>query len=257
MEQHGLKKMFVFGLLALSLALSGCAAVAHRNLETESKLTQALFLDEECLSEGKPIYVKVRNQSDVRELEFERKLIQELQAKGFTVTRNAKDANHELNVVFVVLEKEKEGMTAEGALAGGFGGTLVGGAGSKALNGTSVGGGVGALAGAALGSMVSVDRWFGVVDVQIKERVKGAAKKSTTTGSASADAMVTGAGMKGRAVGSASVRGQQSKTEYQEQTNKVDYYTRIVVTATKTNLDKVEAATAISSSLAYQVANFF
>jgi hypothetical protein len=32
---------------------------------------------------------------------------------------------------------------------------------------------------------------------------------------------------------------------------------RIVVTATKTNLDKVEAATSISNSLAYQVANFF
>lgn len=257
MRRHDLQKGLVLGLLVLVLALSGCSAVAHRNLETESKLTQALFLNEERLSEGKPIYVKVRNQSDVRELEFERKLIQELQAKGYTVTRNAKDANHELNVVFVVLEKEKEGMTAEGALTGGFGGAVVGGMASDTWKGSTVGAGIGALAGAALGSMVSVDRWFGVVDVQIKERVKGVAQKSTSTGNASANAMVTGAGTKGRAVGSASVSGQKSNTEYKEDTDKLDYYSRIVVTATKTNLDKVEAATAISNSLAYQVANFF
>ncbi len=255
MRWSGLKGIIVIGLL--TLGLSGCSAVAHRNLQTESKLTQALFLNEETLSEGKPIYVKIRNQSDVRELEFEKKLIQELQAKGYKVTKKAKDANHELNVVFVALEKEKEGMTAEGALAGGFGGTVVGAVASDSWKGSAVGGGVGALTGAALGALVSVDRWFGVVDVQIKERVKGTAKKATTTGSATAGGMVTGAGTTGRGVGSASVQGQQSKTEYKENTDKIDYYSRIVVTATKTNLDRVEAATAISNSLAYQVANFF
>ncbi len=248
------------GCLLMVLAvmiLSGCSAVAHRNLETESRLTQALFLNEEMISEGKPIYVRVRNQSDVRELDFERLLINELSLRGYKVTRDAREANHELNVVFVALEREREGMTAEGAMIGGFGGAMVGTATGGSWKSATVGTGVGGIAGAALGSMVSVDRWFGVVDVQIKERVKGTAQRSTTTQNVAAEGMRTRAGTQERAVASASVRGQQSRTDYQEDTDKIDYYTRIVVTATKTNMDRAEAARAISDSLSYQIANFF
>ena len=257
MEKMGVKNGLLFALVVFTTLFYGCSAVEHRNLETSSKLSQAIFLNEETVSDGKPIYVHCRNQSDVPNLDFQQQVIQDLKAKGYRVTRSAKEADEELNVVFVALEKEKEGMTATGALAGGFGGAIVGNAVSNNGGGTLIGGATGALAGAAIGSMFHVDKWFGVVDVQIKERVKGKARQTIVSGSAQAEGMTTGSGMNDRRVGSASIRGQGSSTRYEANTDKIAYYTRIVVTASQTNLNQETASNNIAKILSHEVANFF
>ena len=48
----------------------GCAAVKHRNLETQVQIQQTIFISPDVI-DGRPIYVRVTNQTGKSELNFD------------------------------------------------------------------------------------------------------------------------------------------------------------------------------------------
>lgn len=238
-----------FGVLLLFVLLftmSGCAAISHRNLEVQARMSDTVFLDPEVLESGKPIYVRVTNTSDFYELEFGNLLKEKLRSSGRVVTMNPKEASYLLQANLLYLGEKKRDMTTEGALAGGVGGALMGGMiaqnnGIRGYGGGLTGlaiGAAGAGLGALAGSVIHVDSYLGVVDVSIKEAVDG--------------------GVKGKEVANLQNGSSSTKvTEREVKDTRQEFRTRVVVDATQTNIDRAEATKTISERLATQIAGYF
>lgn len=233
-------------LMITTLTLPGCAAIAHRNLEVQAKMSDTIFLNPEVLESGRPVYVRVTNTSDFQEIDFGRSIKEKIIASGRQVTSNPKEASYLLQANLLYLGEEKKDMTMDGALAGGVGGVLAAGAAldhsnmngyGKGLTGLAIGAasaGIGALA----GSMVHVDTYMGLVDISIKEAVEG--------------------GVHGTSVSNVS-NGASSST-HSERTvadTRQEFRTRIGVKAVQTNIDRQEATKSISGRLAAQIAAYF
>lgn len=239
-----MKTMILFALAVM--LLPGCAAISHRNLDVQAKMSSSIFLDVETLESGKPIYVRVTNTSNFQEIDFGQAIKDKITAAGRKVTTNPKEAAYLLQANLLYLGEEKKDMTMEGALAGGVGGALAGGmlANTRSMNnygGTMTGlaiGAAGAGIGALAGAMVHVDTYVGLVDVSIKEAVEGG-----VTGKEVA-AVQNGSG-------SAKVTTRDIADSRQE------YRTRIGVKAVQTNIDRNEATKTISERLAAQIAGYF
>lgn len=234
-------------LLAVTLALPGCAAISHRNLEVQAKMSDTVFLNPDVLESGKPIYVRVTNTSDFQEIEFGKAIKDQIVAGGRKVTTNPKEASYLLQANLLYLGEEKKDMTMEGALVGGVGGALGGAAilqsagmknyGSAGLAGLAIGA-AGAGIGALAGSMVHVDTYMGLVDISIKEAVEG--------------------GVKGTEV--SDTKNGSSTSAHTERTvadSRQEFRTRIGVKAVQTNIDREKATQTISNRLAAQIAGYF
>jgi len=241
-----MKKMItLIVLVAATIQLVGCAAIEHRNLKVEAKMSNTIFLDAETLAERKPVFVRTTNTSDVQDIDFNTMLKSKLASKGYSVTTNPKEAGYLIQANVLYMGQQKDSYTYAGALAGGYGGT-VGGvmlASGSGLGGKMLAGGAGALiagaAGAVVGSLVHVDSWMGVCDVQIKEAaapgsVVGKVKSRIEQGS-----------------------GTTVETEQAVRTDKQEYRTRIAVQAVQTNINANEASSTIAERLASQIAGMF
>lgn len=254
-----MKKVFL-ALLTLTLASQfGCAAVQHRNLETQIQMQQTIFISPDAI-DGRPIYVRVTNQTGKSDLNFDSMVSQKLVAKGYKVTKNPKEAGLRILANFMYLDKAKEGMTKEGAVVGGFGGALLGGATTKSYGGSLLGGLGGAGLGALAGTMVSVDTWYGIVDVQIEEPLQHSATRRTTSSTAQRQKAASAQGHKDSR-GSSSSSGMQgtaesSSMDYSETVNHKKNSTRVVAEAKQTNIDATEASKQIKEQLADSIANF-
>jgi len=226
--------------------LSGCAqtmnAVQHAKLTTNVNMSDTIFLDAEVMASNNRVYVRVTNTSQMQEIAFHDLLEQKLRAKGYVITKNPREAGYIVHANVLYMDYQKEDMTADAMLAGGFGGALAG----VALGGDDTGkavagaiaGAVGSLAGAAVGTMVHVDTFVGTVDIQIKERVEGGVVGEMTTEASQGSAT-------------------KLKTTRKIKSNFQTYRTRIVATATQTNIDRQKAASVLSEILASQVAGIF
>lgn len=66
------RKLSLFAAVVLisGLVLAGCAAVQHRNLDVQAKVSETIFLNPETLSDAK-IYVRVTNTSDMQDTDFD------------------------------------------------------------------------------------------------------------------------------------------------------------------------------------------
>lgn len=244
MKLVGILARFMVIAIAIQL-LFGCAAISHRNLEVQAKMSDTIFLDPETLESGKPIYVRVTNTSDFQEIDFGQALKNKIIASGRQVTNNPKDASYFVQANLLYLGEKKKDMTMEGAVAGGVGGIL-GGVALAQGNGMNFGQGgltslaVGAAAsgiGALAGSLVHVDTYIGLVDVSIKEAVSG--------------------GVHGHEISDVKQGSSNTKhTEREITDSRQEYRTRIGVSAVQTNIDRKEACAAISDRLASQIAGF-
>lgn len=245
-----MKRMYIVRMAILSLAaaltLPGCAAISHRNLDVQAKMSDTVFLDPEVLESGKPIYVRVTNTSDFQEIDFGKTIKEKIAASGRQVTNNPKEANYLLQANLLYLGEEKKDMTMEGAVAGGVGGILGGAAVARSAGMNGYGGGLTGLAigaagagiGALAGSMVHVDTYLGLVDISIKEAVEG--------------------GVKGTEV--SDTRQGSSNSVHTERTvkdSRQEFRTRIGVKAVQTNINREEATKTISERLAAQIAGYF
>jgi len=242
-----LRSFLVAALLAVVTGLYGCAhtmsAIEHRELQTSVKMSDSIFLDVKNLAKNRTIFVKVSNTSDMQEIAFGELLLNSLRAKGMEVVTDPSQAGYILQANVLYMDYEKEGMTADGMLAGGYGGALagavLGGRGWKGpAAGAAAGAAVGSIVGGLIASQIKVETFVGTVDVQIEEKVEGGVKGKMT-------ANVT----QGTST--------QMQTERAIQSDYQTYRTRLVAKATQTNIDKKEAARILSEKLATQISALF
>ena len=237
----------------------GCSAIQHRNLETQLQLQQSVFISPDSIDD-RPIYLRVSNQTGKPDIDFDALVTQKLAAKGYAVTKNAKEAGIRFVVNFVYLDKAREGMSREGAIAGGFGGALIGGLATQNVGGAAIGAAAGAGVGGFLGIFVTIDTWYGVVDVLIEEPLKAAAVRRTNSvtnqqlGTTSGEGHTSSRGAAG-STGSQSTQ-ETSSLEINETVNHKKTQTRIVVEAIQTNINETEASKQIREQLADSIANF-
>jgi len=231
-------------ILFLTSYLTSCtntmSAVEHKNLETSAKMSNTIFLNP-VSPEHKTIFVQVKNTSDAP-INFQNLIIQKLEAKGYKVVHDPYKAHYWLqsNVLYVGVEKKH--LTATGALVGGFGGGLIGsafgsGRGKIATTGAGalIGSGLGMLAGAA----IHVDKYMGVVDIQVKEKVRKGTVQAQTQSNMQ------------QGIGTAYSSTHKSTSQYKA------YRTRIAVEATRTNLNLAEAIPVLDDKLSSETAGIF
>jgi len=241
-------KISVICLLVVSVAavavLSGCTAgkaIDKRKMNVTAKMSDTIFLDPEMLEKNNRVYVRVTNTSNFQEIDFAELLRVKIAGKGYTITNKPSEAGYMIQANLLYMDAERDTMTQEGMLLGGFGGGLAGSTIGHG-RGSIAAGAAGALAGAAvgglLGSMAGVDTYLGTVDIQLKERVDGG-----VTGTMKTHAK------QGSATTLSTTR--DVKSSFQE------YRTRIVVKAEQTNINRQEACQAIMNRLAAQVAGMF
>lgn len=234
-------KGLIVALLFLTLGVSGCAstmsAIQNKDMSVSLKMSDTIFLDPEVIAKSNSIYVRVTNTSDFQEINFADFLRDKLVSRGMTVINDPSKAGYTLQANVLYMGQAKKDMTADGMLAGGVGGALIGG------NRNNVGGGlIGGIAGAVIGGLIAsaihVDTYYGVVDIQIKETsaaaVRGSEVSEIRNGSSST-----------------------IQTERAINSNRQEYRTRLVVQARQTNIDRTEAVNAISNKLASQIAGVF
>ena len=221
-------------VLVLLVSVVNCAGVAksiqHKDLEVSVKMSDTVFLDVETLENSKTVYLRVTNTSDMQEIDFDNMLRTKLEAKGFIIVNKPSQAGYRVQVNVLYMGKEKDDMTAEMMMAGGFGGALTGlatGRGNSIYTGGLIGAAAGSIGGAIIGSMIKVIKYVGVIDVQIQEKVAGG------------------------------VTATRLKTSRNIKSNYQTFRTRMTATAGQTNLKKEVAAQHISNKLAMQLTGIF
>ncbi len=232
-------------IVFLSTNLMGCAstmqAIRHKDMSLTARMSDTIFLDPALLQKNRNIFVRATNTSDFQEIDFNGLLKNKLSAKGYSITNDPSNAGYIVQANLLYLGKEKEDLTADGMLVGGFGGALAGsaiGGGSGSVAGTLGGAVVGSIVGGLVGSVVQVDTYLGTVDIQIREMVEGG-----VTGVMETDAKQ----------GAATVL----RTQREIKSTHQEYRTRIVVQAKQTNINREVAAHAIAERLASQIAGKF
>jgi len=234
--------VFIASATAAGCATSG-EAISSRKLETSVKMSETIFL-EPVEPAQQVVWIKIRNTSDrqdINTMTIEGIVRSKIEQRGYRVTRSPKEAHYRLQANVLFADHEKKDLTESGMMIGGFGGALAGseiGGGRKAKLATGVGGAViGSVVGGLIGSMVQIDKWLLVVDIQISEKVAGGVKTSSA-GSARAG----------------NVRKTQSATG---RSGYINYQTRIVGTAKQTNMDWNIAQPILLNGFANSLAGIF
>lgn len=230
-------------LLLPVLAFSGCATTAGSttsasglssgNVALSTKMSSSIFL-QPIAPQQKIVYVSARNTSTAAGLNFRNELISALISEGYRITNNPQEANFVLMSNVLYIGKESHNYTLAGALAGGFGGALVG---SRYNSGTGViaGGVLGALAGGVIGSMFQNKNYMMVVDIQLEQRQAGTYTTSSTNASQGTASNITtyNSGVKNWAI----------------------YRDRIVSQASAINLKFSSAEPLLKRQMAHSIAN--
>ncbi len=236
------------------LALGGCAAVntsvAKRNLDVQTKISTAVFVDAVKRSQ-RTVYIDIR--SGVAE--FDRnamsRAVRESFAgnpNGYSITDDPDEAQFQMNIFVITLEKASP-TAAEVALSQGYrgdagagarAGVLLGFDQGRSITGGVAGGLLGALGTTAANAFVQDVTYMLVADVQVKEK---AAKGILVRKDTRISTKVSDAGTSTQSVS--------------EATDKKEYRTRIVTTANKANLELAEAQESMFKKTAYAMSSFF
>ena len=223
------KKLLLSGFAVATLALSGCSAmntaVKKRNLEVSTQLSETVWLDP-VAAEKRTVFVQFRDTSDKQGMVQAQPIISAIQAKGYRIVNDPEAAQY-----WIMLNVRKIGKSdaaeANAFLSQGYGGAIAGG-----VVGSAFGGGSGQVAagvtGAAIGfladAMVEDVLYTMVTDVKISEKTR----KGVMVNKESEHNIRNG--MSGGSVQTTN-----------EKRNRKDYYTRVVSTANKMNLEFTEA----------------
>ena len=127
-----MKKILVVIISLFFLLIGGCSsletAVKKRNIETQTKMSETIWLNPEYIID-KTIFVQVKNTS-MTDISIERDLKNVLAEKGYKVVNTPKTANYWLQINILKLEKLSlnnsdaalSGLTGAGigALLGGY-----------------------------------------------------------------------------------------------------------------------------------------
>ena len=239
----------VIAVWAMLLA-SGCAATAtglgKRNLEVQTKMTDTIFL-EPVSPQDRTVFVQVRNTSDKADFDIAEAVEASIAERGYRVVERPEQAHYLLQAN--VLQVGRVSPTAaEQTFAGGFGGTLIGGAvgvagariASDDPRAMIAGGLAGAAASGIADSLIEDVTYTVVTDVQISER-------------AGEGVLVTERLDQNLRQGSGGAR-IISATEIHDWKR---YQTRIMSTANRTNLDFEDAAPELVTGLTRSISGIF
>jgi outer membrane lipoprotein SlyB len=234
-------------LSSAMVLLVSCAAtstiIEHHNLETNTKLSQTIFLDPVSPSQ-KTIFIAVKNTSQ-ESLSIDNSLKEALIEHGYKVVTNPEKAHYMLQTNILKLGK-MSASASQSALGGGYGSALMGagtGVALGALTGSSnamIGGGLaGGVIGLAADSLVKVVNYTMITDVQISERVgKGAVHEQFNSNLQNGSA-------------SGTYQTSSKHSDYQR------YRTRVVSNADKVNLSFAQARPALEQGLVKTLAGIF
>jgi hypothetical protein len=157
------KSVLLIMIISSILVFWGCAgtmqAIENREMSLSASMSDTIFLDPDTVSTHRKIFVRVTNTSDFQEIDFAEILKSKLAAKGFTIT-NVTNGACIVQANLLYMGQQKQGLTADGMLAGGYGGAILGsnlGSGTRAnLLGAGAVGAAGAVLGGILGSAIHV-----------------------------------------------------------------------------------------------------
>lgn len=250
MNQSILRHSKLVAMTCLIATLTGCAAattaVKKRNLEVETKMSDTIFLDP-VAPEQQVIFVQLRNTSDKQDLKIKGLIEQKLENRGYTVTKNPKEAHYLLQAN--ILKAGKTDLReSQGLLASGYGGAISGAA-LGALASASMSsdasnmagfGLLGAAVGFAADALVEDVMFTIVTDLQISERAEdGVVVTESNT---------------------ASLKQGNSGAKQVSSTKKTDwhrYQTRIMSTANQVNLEFDEAIPELENGLSQAISGMF
>ncbi len=158
-------------MFLMILGLTSCAGqtlIKKADLDVQTKMSATIFLEPVGLSK-RNIYVNIRNTSD-EELHIESRIKDVLTSKGYTLTQDPDSANFMLqaNVLKVGKSDLRE---SESALAGGFGGALIGvSLSGNSYNSTRNAGLAVGMLGFIADAMVEDTFYNMITDIQVRER---------------------------------------------------------------------------------------
>jgi len=241
-----LPRMLAVSVLVLA---SGCAATStglgKRNLEVQTKMTDTIFL-EPVSPHDRTVLVQVRNTSERAEFDIAPAVEASIAERGYRIVQRPEDARYLLqaNVLQVGVVSPT---AAEQTFAGGFGGTLIGGAAGVAgariasddPRALIAGGLVGAATSSVVDALIEDVTYTMVTDVQISER----AGEGVVVTERLEQNLRQGTGA--RII---------SATQTHDWKR---YQTRIMSTANRTNLDFEDAAPQLVNGLTRSIAGIF
>ena len=101
-----MKKIFIAIISLFFLLISGCSsletAVKKRNIETQTKMSETIWLNPEYITD-KTIFIQVKNTS-MADISIERDLKNVLAEKGYKIVNTPKTANYWLQINILRLE---------------------------------------------------------------------------------------------------------------------------------------------------------
>lgn len=241
-------------LLAATLLLGGCAAtqvaIEKRNLDVQTRMSATIFLDPVPVEE-QTVFVQIRNTSDKPELDLAPEVVAAMQAKGYRVVTDPRQAKFYLQANVLAVGKSDPSAIRQ-VMGGGFGAGVSGGA-SGIVAASAAGGALGptgraVATGAAAGGFTEVvigslvkDVYYSIVtDVQIKERLPAGRVASQEL--ALANRQGTSGG---------------ETLSYSDRVDMKTYQTRVVSTANQVNLDFEEAVPALRAGLVRALTGLF
>lgn len=260
-------------LFAVSL-LGGCTAaetmINHSELDVKTHMSESIFLDP-VPPDAKTVFVTARNTSDHPELDLRASLRQAIEARGYRVVEDPKQAHYMLRVN-VLQAGQIETKDTSAMLMSKYGEPLLAGAGSALVanqfgagGGATTGIGLGVAAGTFLANQLVKDVTYSVVvDIQLSERplsgvkVKQSTVTAATGGNGTASRGKTADMPGGAARATAGTVNARAKVQsVDEESDFKQYEIRNVAYANKMNLKFEEAAPLLIARLSSSLSNLF
>ena len=168
----------VAGLLALTACATGpvssttsASGLSAGSMDLSAQMSSSIFLQPVPPYE-RVVFLTLHNTSSAQDLDFAQAIRARLIAKGYRLTDDPRRAHYMLMANVLYVGKAQNSEMAAGALAGGFGGAVIGvSAGND--NGLAAGGLAGMAIGAAIGHFYQEKRYLMVLDIQLEERQRG------------------------------------------------------------------------------------
>ena len=236
----------LLGVMAALVILCSCAAtqvaLEHKDLDTQTKMSETIFLDPVPNSQ-KTVYVQVKNTSN-QKMNLTKPIISAIQSHGYKVVNNPNHAHYVLQANVLKIGKMSRS-ASQSAIGGGYGSALAGagtgvalGALSNNSNAALAGGIVGGAIGFSADSLVKDVNYAMITDVQVSERTRGPIYQKTKSNLKQGTSA-------------------QTVQQYSEKTNFKRYRTRVVSNADKVNLKFAEARPALEQGLVQAISGIF